>query len=132
VALGGSLVQDIPSQWAPASASAAPIMHNGAWVTANRSDSLHTVCVEPGTRLAAIIHAGDLGVNSFHHQAVNRLAPDAVVSARSEDGVIEAIELDGHPFCLGVQWHPEEMAAVRPDMQALFDAFVSACAGRKS
>jgi putative glutamine amidotransferase len=69
VALGGSLVQDIPSQW-PTS-----LRHNGHYEQAARDEVLHTVCVEPGSRIDAILGAAEgreVGVNSFHHQAVKR------------------------------------------------------------
>ena len=58
-----------------------------------------------------------------HHQAVDRLGAGLVVTARSEDGVIEAVELPGHRFVLGVQWHPEENGDLR-----LFEALVAAAA----
>jgi putative glutamine amidotransferase len=121
VALGGSLVQDVPSQRPSA------LMHPMHWLEESRRDDVHhTVCVHPNTLLGGITGFGEVGVNSFHHQAVSRVAPDFIVSAEAPDGIVEAIELSGHAFCLGVQWHPEEMSASRPDMQRLFDALVRA------
>jgi putative glutamine amidotransferase len=69
-------------------------------------------------------------VNTAHHQAVGRSAPGVVVNARSADGVIEGIELPSHPFCLGVQWHPEYF--VSPIDKRIFEAFVEACKGSGS
>ncbi len=123
VALGGTLVQDIPSQ------VETQLIHAGHWHNAARDQVLHTVCSLANTRLAGIIGFGDVGVNSFHHQSIKKAADDFVVTATSNDGVIEAVEIPAHQFCLGVQWHPEEMASSRPDMMRLFEALVTASAG---
>ncbi len=69
-------------------------------------------------------------VNSIHHQAVRDAAPGFVVTAQSEDGLVEAMEMPDKRFALSVQWHPEDLAADDPQMQALFDAFVQACKER--
>ena len=66
-------------------------------------------------------------VNSQHHQAVDKVAPGLVLSALSEDGIVEGIEKPDAKFCLGVQWHPEWLSAADPAMQGIFDAFVEAC-----
>lgn len=120
VALGGTLVQDIPSQWS------SELRHNGHYDGANRDDILHTVQVEPGTRVWQMLGQSEVGVNSFHHQAVKRVADEFVVTARSSDGIIEAIEHPGKRFAVAVQWHPEEMSATRQDMLNLFVTFVQA------
>ena len=61
-----------------------------------------------------------------HHQAIERLGSDLVVTGRADDGTIEAVELaDG--WVVGVQWHPEDTAAHDGDQQRLFNAFVAAC-----
>jgi putative glutamine amidotransferase len=88
----------------------------------------HSVAIEPGTRLAAIVGRATLRVNSSHHQAVGRVAPDLVVSARSPDGVIEAIEHPGRRFLMGVEWHPERGPDACPESRALLRAFVTECA----
>lgn len=59
--------------------------------------------------MARILGSGIRRVNSFHHQAVRRVAPGFKVAARATDGIIEAIEYSGPAFVLGVQWHPETM-----------------------
>ena len=117
VAAGGTLIQDIPSQVPGA------VQH--------RQNSLgpvttHTVNVEPGTRLHGIFGADRLRTNTYHHQAVDRVAQGFTVSARAQDGVIEGMERPGEPFIVGVQCHPESLAAVDPRFQNLFDAFVRA------
>jgi putative glutamine amidotransferase len=80
----------------------------------------HVVEVAPHTRLAAIVGAGTLAVNSFHHQAVATLGDGLRVVARAQDGTIEAVE--GAGFTLGVQWHAEALPAHLP----LFAALVAA------
>lgn len=90
----------------------------------------HAVLLEPNTRLDAIYGGGEIRVNSYHHQAVQNVAQKFKVSAKSPDGIIEAIEAeDPDWWCIGVQWHPHSETASALDMQ-LFEAFVAA-AGRK-
>jgi gamma-glutamyl-gamma-aminobutyrate hydrolase PuuD len=102
VALGGALIQDIPTEQPEA------YRHSHA---GSRGDPVHEVEVVAGSTLARLLEAhGPVRVNSIHHQAVARPVEGFRVTARSGDGVIEAIEAeDGRPV-LGVQWHPEEMA----------------------
>jgi putative glutamine amidotransferase len=87
----------------------------------------HAVLVEPDTRLEEIYGAGEIRVNSGHHQAVRTVGAGLRVAARAPDGVIEAVEAeDGDWFCVGVQWHPESDTASALDLQ-LFECFVQAC-----
>jgi len=86
----------------------------------------HTVEIKEGTLLEKIFEVKELQVNSFHHQAVKDLGKGLVVSAFSPDGIIEAIEHTNHPFCVGVQWHPEGMVEVHKEQLKLFEAFVNA------
>jgi putative glutamine amidotransferase len=81
------------------------------------------VRLEPGSQLAKIMDGETATVPCHHHQAIDRLGDGLVVTARSGDGVIEAAELPGHPFALGVQWHAEEEGG-RADL--LFGALVEA------
>ncbi|MBN1179718.1 MAG: gamma-glutamyl-gamma-aminobutyrate hydrolase family protein [Anaerolineae bacterium] len=122
VALGGTLFVDIPTQVPDA------VIHDpkdgDAWETFN-----HTVHLTPGSRLAAIFDAPALQVNSFHHQATRRVADGLVVTARAADGVVEGLEHRRHPFCVGVQWHPESRFGNQPGMERLFVAFVRAAGG---
>jgi len=89
----------------------------------------HLVVVEDEARLAAITGAGELAVNSFHHQAVDRLGRDLHAVARAPDGLVEAIEADGPALYLGVQWHAEGLI---DDARhgALFAELVDAAASR--
>lgn len=92
--------------------------------TASRSEVSHRIRVERTSRLKQYIGT-TLFVNSYHHQAVNSPGRGISVSARAQDGTIEAIEADFHPFALGVQWHPECMYRTSPEMRMLFHEFVS-------
>ena len=87
----------------------------------------HTVTLTPGTKLAQILGAETVTVNSLHHQAVDKAAPSLITAATSEDGIVEAVEHPEHPFCIGVQWHPEHMAPFSRRQRRIFDAFVKAC-----
>jgi putative glutamine amidotransferase len=89
------------------------------------TEPAHTVDVVPGTFLAALTGARSVDVNSFHHQAVDRLGAGLRVAATAADGTIEAIEDPARPFFLGVQWHAEGMVE-RPEHLALFEALASA------
>jgi putative glutamine amidotransferase len=92
----------------------------------------HPVQIEPGSRLAAALGDDEveisdrLDVNSFHHQAIDRLGEGLVVSARAPDGTIEAVEDPDRRFLIGVQWHAETLVH-RPYEAALFRRFVAAC-----
>lgn len=90
----------------------------------------HLVLLEPHTRIDRIYGGGEIRVNSYHHQAVDQVAPGFKVSARAPDGVIEAIEAeDPDWFCVGVQWHPHSETASALDMQ-LFEGFLEACGAK--
>lgn len=119
VAFRGSMWQDLPSQY-PGDVLA----HN---ILTPREKPCHTVKMTAGTVLASVLGTAETQVNSRHHQAVKKIAPGFTVAAVSSDGVIEAIE--GYPSrrILGVQWHPENMAAEggSEEMKALFHFFIS-------
>jgi putative glutamine amidotransferase len=118
VALGGSLYEDIPS--------ALPEALRHDWYPNIPRDYLaHIVEIKPGSRLAEILGTHKLRTNSLHHQAIRQPAPGLEVVARAEDGVIEAVELLGKRFAIGVQWHPECLPD-EPAMQRLFSEFVNA------
>jgi putative glutamine amidotransferase len=110
VALGGSLIQHIPDV-------SGTIPHRA---TVGRS-VMHEVKVTPGTRLEEACAAEVLSAASSHHQAVDRLGRGLVISARSDDGIIEGVEAE-QGWLVAVQWHPEETAAGDPAQHSLFDA----------
>lgn len=124
VALGGTLVQDIPSQLGEEVPHDTP----NEWA---RSTVRHSVVVTPGSRLAQILGEGEIPVNSLHHQAVEQLAPGLVVSALStQDEVVEAVEAPGKAFALSVQWHPEDLYEQSEPMRRLFTSFVESARAR--
>src|SRR5262249_27750221 len=89
---------------------------------------VHPVTVEPGSRLHRLLGAGEVKVNSMHHQGVKKLASSLVASAVGPDGLIEAAERTNGQFLVAVQWHPEELASTQPGMRRLFTAFIEAAA----
>lgn len=109
VALGGTLEQHVPA-----------IAGRGPHGEGTR----HEIAIEPDTLLAALHPTRRGHVNSWHHQAIGRLAPGLVVSARSKDGGVEAVEGQGR-WCVGVQWHPEREGNDRGLGGELFRALVA-------
>jgi putative glutamine amidotransferase len=119
VARGGTLHQHLPD------VTDGSIAHRQ---TASGREPTHTVRIEPGSRLAEIVGDDELSVNSFHHQAVDRLGRGLRPVAWAPDGTIEGIESDGPAFYLGVQWHVETLVHFERHA-ALFDALVAVAAG---
>lgn len=115
VALGGTLIQDLPTQ------RRSDIRHAQQ---APRHQSTHTVTLEPGSVLGAISQEEELSVNSFHHQAVRELGAGLRACAWAPDGVVEGLEGEGGGFLVAVQWHPEELWESHPPSQRLFERFV--------
>lgn len=113
VSLGGTLTQHLPEVVGTERYQPAPAVFGDGEVT-----------VEPGSRLAALVgeDTATLPVHYYHHQALDEVADGLTVTARSEDGVIEGVELDSVPFGIAVQWHPEENAADRRLFAGLVDA----------
>jgi putative glutamine amidotransferase len=118
VAFGGSLYQDL-SQHEPAS----DIQHTQK---AKMHVPSHTVDLVPHTKLQQIFDLPSIVTNSFHHQAVKKIAPGFIVNARAKDGIIEGIEKNhSSSFIVGVQWHPEMMTDKHPSMLKIFTAFIT-------
>ena len=111
VALGGTLVQDIPTQ------TDSKISHLQAMEI--RSELTHSAKVEPGSILHKIFGRDTIQVNTYHHQSVKTPAPGMKVTAWAPDGMIEAMESeDGNVF--SVQWHPECLYERYPEFAGLF------------
>nr|BBH93902.1 gamma-glutamyl-gamma-aminobutyrate hydrolase [Thermogemmatispora argillosa] len=119
VALGGTLYQDLESQYAGS------LRHMNQDLP--RSQVIHRVLVEPGTCLAAITGEREFWANSIHHQAVKEPGKGVRIAARAEDGVVEAIEVPTKRFVLALQCHPEEIYRQVPACARVFSAFVQAC-----
>lgn len=121
VALGGTLLQDCAGLYPGA------IKHDYFPGAGYARDYLaHTVALREDTRLRALLGEAEVPVNSMHHQGVLRLGEGLVVSARAPDGLIEAVEVPGEPFAVGVQWHPEMLLDHDPATRRLFEAFIAA------
>lgn len=124
VACGGTLIQDIPTQVESA-------LDHSFKVPPHRSfDYAHDIWVENDSLLARLMQerlndSDSLAVNSRHHQAVKSVAPGFIVVATAPDGIIEAIEDPTRPFCLGVQWHPENFWRTG-EFRPLFEGFLDA------
>ena len=127
VAYGGTLVQDIPSCVTGALNHSLTVPPNTPYTLA------HEIWVEKDTLLARLMAdrlAGEAcEVNSRHHQAVDTVAPGFRVVATAPDGVIEAIEDPALPFCLGVQWHPENFWRTG-EFRGLFEGFIDEASRR--
>lgn len=120
VALGGTLTQDIGSM------IETDIKHDYPQPQIPYSHRAHDVKIDPNSRLAQIIGATSVTVNSLHHQCILQAAPSVAITAYAPDGIIEALEVPGKYFALSVQWHPEDMTDDDQAMQRLFTAFVQA------
>ncbi|MBE2193208.1 MAG: gamma-glutamyl-gamma-aminobutyrate hydrolase family protein [Anaerolinea sp.] len=120
VALGGTLYRDIAKEYAHPKQ-----IDHALWGKFPRDHYGHAVNINPESRLAAAL-AGETHapVNSLHHQAIRDLAPLLRVSARSEDDLVEGVEIPDARFFLAVQWHPEELIERSTAMRNLFKAFV--------
>jgi putative glutamine amidotransferase len=115
VAMGGTLIQDLPRELA--SAKSHQQEHE-------RTQPHHPIEVRDGTLLAEMLGKGQVMVNSTHHQSVKAIGRNVVVSAVAPDGVVEAIEVQGYAFAVGVQWHPEMLIQTVPLHLGLYKAFV--------
>ena len=115
VMLGGELIQDIETELPEATNH----------YQEDRLKPVHEITIADNSLLNTIVGETKLTVNSHHHQAVKEGRGDFLVSAKSVDGVVEAIEVPGKKFCLGVQWHPEHL--VLAEETNIFKAFVEAC-----
>ena len=120
VHFGGSLYQDILSQ------------NDSAKNHEQKSDPRktdHTINIEKGSRLSTIVRRKSFLVNSTHHQAVKKLGRGLTASACSPDGIVEALEAADGRFIISVQWHPEYLHRLEPQMN-IFKSFVKACGGK--
>lgn len=83
--------------------------------------------VKDESKLYRILGEAEIKINSFHHQGINEVGEDLIVTAKGEDGVVEAIENMGDRFIMGLQWHPEMMGTEDNSYFKLFEAFVKEC-----
>lgn len=116
VYMGGTLLQDIKDKQ--------KYNHSDFFT---RAKSAHPISIIKNTKLYDILGTETAQVNSLHHQAIDKVGDGLKITAKSADGYIEALELEGHPFCVAVQWHPEHMSKKSDEQRKLFSAFVAAC-----
>lgn len=121
VYFGGTLYQDIPSQFST------KINHRGTTAAKEPSFIAHPISIEPSSKLAEILDTTSAKVNSRHHQAIKKLGNNLEATAWAEDNIIEAIEVKDATFAIGVQAHPEALeGSTAPEWQKMFKAFVEA------
>lgn len=117
---GGSIIQHIPD-------NKDYLEHEQSKVFSfeDYGKTYHDVIIQKDSKIFDIIGEEKISTNSSHHQAVKTAGKNVKITANASDGVIEALELENHPFCIGVQWHPEFGSTVADNK--LFSAFVEAC-----
>jgi putative glutamine amidotransferase len=122
VALGGTLVQDIPSL------VETELRHD----TTNepRAQILHNVKLAKDSVLAKIVGTNLIDVNSLHHQSIGVASPKVRVTGHAPDGVVESIEVPNKDFILAVQWHPEDLIDNDERMLNIFKVFIEKARAR--
>ncbi len=120
VVRGGTLWQDLPADLGLQHEQPEP-----------KDVPSHPVEIVPDTLLARLVGGGSLPANSTHHQAVRAPGAGLLVSGRTADGVVEALELPGPAFALGVQWHPESVVRHEPRHAAIYRGLVQAARDRR-
>lgn len=119
VAMGGSLIQDLPAEHTGVRHE---VRENG------RQFLAHDIQIDPSSRLAALLESERVAVNTLHHQAVKTLPQGLIATAWAHDGIVEAAEAPDRRFVVAVQCHPEELwNSTAPEFSGLFSAFIEAC-----
>ena len=116
---GGKIIQHIPDE------KENYMIHEQSKVKGKEDSAIayHEVLIEKDTLLHKITQERTIVTNSSHHQAVRNVGPGIKINSYATDGIIEGIEDPNHPFCIGVQWHPE--FNVSKNDQKLFEAFIN-------
>ncbi len=118
IASGGNIYQDIYSQYKT------NIKHSQQ---APKYYPTHNITIESNSKIFNIYNMKRISVNSFHHQSISIVSKEFIISAKSDDNIIEAIEHKYNKFCIGVQWHPETMFERYSNQLELFKAFILSC-----
>lgn len=139
VALGGTLVQDLSlvDRWKDHPSDPGWKRWKAVEVASLADDELpehprHSIVIEPGSRLHHALGVTEIEVDSFHHQALDEVAPELEVVARAPDGVVEAVELAGDAPVLAVQWEQQEEWRVDRRFLELYRALVDAALARRA
>ncbi|MDZ8079021.1 MAG: gamma-glutamyl-gamma-aminobutyrate hydrolase family protein [Nostoc sp. DcaGUA01] len=126
VSCGGTLIPHIPDVYGTSA------LHRLEPEPGRRLPTEHPVTIDVDSCLADCLQNSHISVVSWHHQAVDKVPSGwRVVAHASDDGVIEAVEHEHHPWAIGVQWHPE-LSTVDPNHQKIFQAFVQAAHTKQS
>jgi len=120
---GGTLYQDIPAQYKADKKVAHRKQESFLFFTSSEP-CFHNITLTKNSLLKKIFQKKSIKVNTYHHQGVQKLAPGLTVTARSEDGFVEAIKGTKKRFILGVQFHPEKMTKADPGFDTIFKVFV--------
>jgi len=120
VVAGGSLYQDLNTEIEN------HICHKNPGNTPF-SAYVHSVTINKNTILYDIYKTDKLYTNSCHHQSINEVAPNFIISAMANDGIIEAIEYTGDSFILGIQWHPEALFSIHKEALLIYKRFIKEC-----
>ena len=126
VFLGGTMIQDIPTQH-----KSSTKVHHRKKVEGESKVCFHKIKIEEGSLLNRLLKKNEVEVNSLHHQAVKDVSPLLKVDAKAEDGIVEAAEGTGDSYYLGVQFHPERLRLKDPSWNVLFKALINAAAERQ-
>ena len=121
-AFGGTLYQDLPTQHPSA------VEHR---MSPPYDRAAHAVELLEGTPLRALLGAACCGVNSYHHQGIQLLAPTLRAMAAAPDGLVEGVYMPSKPFVWAVQWHPEFSHRADANSRKIFAAFVRAAQGAR-
>ncbi len=119
VALGGTLYQDLATEYTES------LQHANWDLPPNKI--VHSVQIEPGSSMEGVLSVREVAVNSLHHQAIKVPGKGIIISGRSQDNVVELIEVPQQSFMIAVQCHPEELYTEQPVWGRLFKAFIDAC-----
>ncbi len=124
VFLGGTMIQDIPTQHK----SAVKVNHR-IKVKGESQICYHKISIKEGSLLYKLLNKKEVEVNSIHHQALKDVSPLLKVDATAEDGIVESAEGTGDSYYLGVQFHPERLRVKDPQWNVLFKALINAGGG---
>ena len=122
VVYGGTLYQDLPTQ------CPSPVAHR---MEPPYDRASHEVALTEGAPLRALLGVDHCGVNSYHHQGIDRLAPAFLPMASAPDGIVEGIYMPEKPFVWAVQWHPEFSYRKDGNSKKIFAALVQAARGNR-
>lgn len=120
VVCNGTLYQDIEDQLGDT------IRHRQQTDEIPKEDPSHSVNATPDSLLATVYGSTEVQVHSFHHQGIKHVGAGLIANAVADDGIVEGVELAGHPWLLGVQWHPEMMYAAHDEHLKPFQGLVEA------